>query len=177
LSILSPARKKQRFHAIFPSRRHLARRGVLLRDPFAKIPGKTRAATSQPQSPRPHRTPVQRAGAGAQGKGSLNSGAFHALTATITAKGCPMQLSSTFCRMQETHQRDRAANATLENVRAVADRAASAWRIEAHAAERRETSREQTRLIAQMLALQNEREPSDEDRLLSENPDRGFENS
>jgi len=37
-----------------------------------------------------------------------------------------MQLSSTFCRMQETHQRDRAANATLENVRAVADRAASA---------------------------------------------------
>ena len=88
-----------------------------------------------------------------------------------------MQLSSTFCRMQETRQRDRAANATLENVRAVADRAASAWRIEAHAAELRETSREQTRLIAQMVALQNEREPSDEDRLLSENPDRGFENS
>jgi hypothetical protein len=28
LSILSPARKKQRFHAIFPSRRHLARRAA-----------------------------------------------------------------------------------------------------------------------------------------------------
>lgn len=88
-----------------------------------------------------------------------------------------MELSSTFCRMQETIQRDRAANAILENIRLVAEKAAKAWGAVALAAEQREARRERTRIIADMAALQNEPVPSEEDRLLSENPDRGFENT
>ena len=87
-----------------------------------------------------------------------------------------MELSSTFCRMQETVQRDRAANAILENIRAVAEKAAKAWSAVALAAEQREARRERTRIIADMAALQNESAPGEEDRLLSENPGRGFEN-
>jgi hypothetical protein len=87
-----------------------------------------------------------------------------------------MELSSTFCRMQETVQRDRAANAVLENIRIVAEKAAKAWSVEALSAERREARRERTRIIADMAALQNEPAPSEEDGLLSENPDRGVEN-
>ena len=86
-----------------------------------------------------------------------------------------MELSSTFCRMQENIQRDRAINAVLENIRRVAEKAANAWSTVALAAEQREARRERTRIIADMAALQNERLPSEEDRLLSENPDRGFE--
>jgi len=88
-----------------------------------------------------------------------------------------MELSSTFCRMQETIQRDRAANAILENIRLVAEKAAKAWGAVALAAEQREARRERTHIIADMAALQNEPVPSEEDRLLSENPDRGFENT
>lgn len=88
-----------------------------------------------------------------------------------------MELSSTFCRMQETIQRDRAANAILENIRLVAEKATKAWGAVALAAEQREARRERTRIIADMAALQNEPVPSEEDRLLSENPDRGFENT
>ncbi|WP_420144584.1 hypothetical protein [Sphingobium sp.] len=86
-----------------------------------------------------------------------------------------MELSSTFCRMQENVQRDRATNAVLENIRRVAEKAANAWGAVALAAKQREACRERTRIIADMAALQNERIPSEEDRLLSENPDRGFE--
>jgi hypothetical protein len=88
-----------------------------------------------------------------------------------------MELSSTFCRMQETIQRDRAANAILENIRLVAEKATKAWGAVALAAEQREARRERTHIIADMAALQNEPVPSEEDRLLSENPDRGFENT
>ncbi len=87
-----------------------------------------------------------------------------------------MELSSTFCRMQETIQRERAANAILENIRLVAEKAAKAWSAVALSAEQREARRERTRIIADMAALQNEPAPSEEGRLLSENPDRGFEN-
>lgn len=87
-----------------------------------------------------------------------------------------MELSSTFCRMQEAVQRDRAANAILENIRAVAEKAAKAWGAVALAAEQREARRERTRIIADMAGLQSEPAPGEEDRLLSENPDRGFEN-
>lgn len=87
-----------------------------------------------------------------------------------------MELSSTFCRMQETVQRDRAANAILENIRLVAEKAAKAWGTVALAAEQREARRERTRIIADMAALQHEPATSEEERLLSENPDRGFEN-
>lgn len=85
-----------------------------------------------------------------------------------------MELSSTLCRVQEAYQRDRATNAILENVRAVAGKAAKAWRLEALAAERREAGHERMRIIAEMAALRNERLTQEEDRLLSENPDRGF---
>ena len=88
-----------------------------------------------------------------------------------------MELSSTFCRMQETIQRDRAANAILENIRLVAEKATKAWGAVALAAEQREARRERTHIIADMAALQSEPVPSEEDRLLSENPDRGFENT
>jgi len=87
-----------------------------------------------------------------------------------------MELSSTFCRMQETVQRDRAANAILGNIRLVAEKAAKAWSAVALLAEQREARRERTRIIADMAALQNEPVPDEEDRSLSENPDRGFEN-
>lgn len=87
-----------------------------------------------------------------------------------------MELSSTFCRVQETNQRDRAANAMLENIRVIAARAATAWGVEALSAERREARRARTRIIADMAALQIDRIPSEEDGLLSKNPDRGFEN-
>jgi len=87
-----------------------------------------------------------------------------------------MELSSTFCRMQETVQHDRAANAILENIRVVAEKAAKAWGAVALSAEQREARRERTRIIADIVALQNEPAPSEEDRLLSENPDRGFQN-
>ena len=87
-----------------------------------------------------------------------------------------MELSSTFCRMQETVQRDRAASAILGNIRLVAEKAAKAWSAVAFLAEQREARRERTRIIADMAALQNEPVPDEEDRSLSENPDRGFEN-
>lgn len=87
-----------------------------------------------------------------------------------------MELSSTFCRMQETIQRDRAANAILGNIRLVAEKAAKAWSAVALLAEQREARRERTRIIADIAALQNEPVADEEDRSLSENPDRGFEN-
>ncbi|MGB3803715.1 MAG: hypothetical protein WA935_06770 [Sphingopyxis granuli] len=87
-----------------------------------------------------------------------------------------MELSSTFCRMQETVQRDRAANAILGNIRLVAEKAAKAWSAVALLAEQREARRERTRIIADIAALQNEPVADEEDRSLSENPDRGFEN-
>ena len=87
-----------------------------------------------------------------------------------------MELSSTFCRVQEAHQRDRAVNAMLENVRIIAGTAAKAWGVEALAAECREARRARTRIIADMAALQKERSLEEEDRLFSENPDRGCAN-
>lgn len=87
-----------------------------------------------------------------------------------------MELTSTFCRMQESVQRDRAANAILGNIRLVAEKAAKAWSAVALLAEQREVRRERTRIIAGMAALQHEPVPDEEDRSLSENPDRGFEN-
>jgi len=88
-----------------------------------------------------------------------------------------MELSSTFCRLQETVQRDRAANAILENIRIVAEKAAKAWGVVALSAEQRESRRERSRIIADMAALQNESAPGEDGRLLSENPDRGLESA
>ena len=49
-----------------------------------------------------------------------------------------MLISSALCRAQEAAQRERAEQATLENVRASATRAADAWRKEAASAQSRE---------------------------------------
>lgn len=38
-----------------------------------------------------------------------------------------MELSSNFCRIEEHVQRDRAANAALEHIRLVAEKATKAW--------------------------------------------------
>lgn len=59
-----------------------------------------------------------------------------------------MYPSASLCREQESLQRDRAASSSLQNVRIVAERAASAWCIEALAAEKREARHERTRSIA-----------------------------
>ena len=76
------------------------------------------------------------------------------------------------CREQEVLQLDRAANTALPKVRAVADRAAMAWRIEAGWAEKRER-REATQIRASAsgtdLAMDADQKAED----LSENPDRG----
>lgn len=87
-----------------------------------------------------------------------------------------MELSSTFCRVQETYQRDRATSAALENVHAIADKAAKAWGMMALGAERREARRERTRIIANMAALEDERSSDEEDQFFNENPDRGCAN-
>lgn len=89
-----------------------------------------------------------------------------------------MYLSSTLCRAQEAHHVDRAAAAQLDNVRAIATKAALAWGQEALSAERREARHSQAQRVTALAAL-DKREAREEreerDRLFSENPDRGFE--
>lgn len=72
-----------------------------------------------------------------------------------------MELTSIMCRAQETAQRTRAASAPLENVRIVAERAATAWAQEAIEAERRESRRARTRAIAESAALEKQRSDND----------------
>jgi hypothetical protein len=82
-----------------------------------------------------------------------------------------MQISSTFCRAQETRQRALAAGATLVNVRGISTLAADAWAKEARAAEKREQRKARVHPIhvaTLRLVL-----PSQDDRSFSENPDRG----
>lgn len=86
-----------------------------------------------------------------------------------------MYPSSSLCRAQEAHQRDRAAGALLENVRAIATKASLAWGLEAVAAERREARNYKVRTLAHLAMLQKQGNRDARDRLLSENPDRGFE--
>lgn len=76
-----------------------------------------------------------------------------------------MQPTSLHCRIQQAIQLSRAADATLGNVRSVAERAAAAWGIEAGLADSRE------RRYANRVRIRDEREQAD--LLLSENPDRG----
>jgi hypothetical protein len=84
-----------------------------------------------------------------------------------------MKLSSVLCRSQEGLQRERARNASLANVRIVAERAATAWAREAVGAEQREARDIRSLAIAEILAVKNQRS-CDDDRSSSENPDRGF---
>lgn len=60
-----------------------------------------------------------------------------------------MYPSAALCRAQEAVQRERAANATLENVRLSAIKAADAWAFEALRAQEREQRHEEARAIAQ----------------------------
>ena len=72
------------------------------------------------------------------------------------------------CRAQEARQRTLAADAALANVKGVAMLGAAAWAKDAITAERREqrrARRDQELLYAPPLL---------EDRMFSENPDRGF---
>ncbi|MES2496558.1 MAG: hypothetical protein V4618_10605 [Pseudomonadota bacterium] len=57
-----------------------------------------------------------------------------------------MYPSATLCRAQEAIHLDRANGSALENVRAIAVKAAKAWGIEALAAEAREARGESVRL-------------------------------
>lgn len=84
-----------------------------------------------------------------------------------------MTQTAAFCRTQEALQLDRAALATLENVRMIASRAAAAWGREALLADRRETKRGQASALPAAASLSEEVE----DRLFSENPDRGHAES
>jgi hypothetical protein len=84
-----------------------------------------------------------------------------------------MELTSRLCRAQETAQLERAASTSLENVRIIAERAASAWRQAAIEAEHRETRRTRARAIAEMTSLQKQRS-NEQDLMCSENPDRGL---
>ena len=65
-----------------------------------------------------------------------------------------MYPSSTLCRTQESFHRERAAAATLDNVRAISEGAAAAWGLEAVAAEKREARGKRTREIAAALAAE-----------------------
>jgi hypothetical protein len=81
-----------------------------------------------------------------------------------------MYPSVTICRTQEAIHLDRARSATLENVRAVAAKAAKAWGMEALAAEQREVRSERVRL--HRLAHAPLDSPAAD--YFSENPDRGL---
>ncbi|MCE7796202.1 hypothetical protein LWE61_06450 [Sphingobium sufflavum] len=52
-----------------------------------------------------------------------------------------MQLSSEFCGLQEKAHLEKAARATLPNVRDIAEKAALVWRAEAELARKREGRR------------------------------------
>ena len=59
-----------------------------------------------------------------------------------------MTLSAVLCRAQEAHYREKAVNAPLDNVRAVARQAELAWGQEAAAAETREERHRRARVAA-----------------------------
>lgn len=86
-----------------------------------------------------------------------------------------MYPSSTLCRAQEEFHRARAVSATLENVRSLAETAATAWGQEAVAAERREARSLRTRELAETLAAQKLAAAEARERGPGETPDRGFE--
>jgi hypothetical protein len=80
-----------------------------------------------------------------------------------------MAHSAAFCRRQEALQRVRATAESLQQVKAIAMRAANAWALEAQTAERRESKLG----MDSALPLAGSVSEQEEDRQLSENPDRG----
>ena len=91
-------------------------------------------------------------------------------------KDQPMYPSSILCRAQETLQRSRAAATPLANIRAVAEKAAAAWHLEAIEAEKREKRQNLTRITALALVDAKRERHAQREREFSENPDRGFAN-
>jgi len=77
-----------------------------------------------------------------------------------------MYPSATLCQAQQAVQLRRAADATLDNVRSIAEKAAAAWGIEAKIAADRERRHAKTQEVRLAKA--------ETDRAFSENPDRGF---
>jgi len=88
-----------------------------------------------------------------------------------------MYPSSALCLAQEAFQRSRATNAPLANIRMIAEKAATAWHEESLIAARREQRQDQTRRIATYLLEEKRQSRERKDRLISENPDRGFATS
>jgi len=81
-----------------------------------------------------------------------------------------MLISSALCFAQEAHQRQRATDNAFANVRAIAAKAATAWRIEGVAAE----AREQRQLRVRAFKVSSAAGEALTALSLSENPDRGF---
>ncbi len=87
-----------------------------------------------------------------------------------------MALSAALCRAQEREQLERAAGATLKNVRVIAERAAKAWAVEAalmEKVERKKADLAQARLAGEAAAAEADSEEAHVT-WLSENPDRGL---
>jgi hypothetical protein len=80
--------------------------------------------------------------------------------------------TSAFCRAQEALQLDRAAGATLENVRAIASKAAIAWGREAELAEQREVKQGRSSSSTSTLPEAASISEEDEDDAFEENRDR-----
>src|SRR3546814_19529385 len=94
----------------------------------------------------------------------------HALL--LCSQGYNMPISSVLCRTQEALQRERAAGASLDNVRTQAIRAATAWGREAALAERLEQNRAASRSGAKTVVRTiHVRDEQSEFRILYENPD------
>ena len=85
-----------------------------------------------------------------------------------------MQPSADLCRIQEAFERRRAANAPLDNVRLIAEKAAAAWHAEALFAAGREQRQAQQRLVLADELDKKRPSPEQLDRAFSENPDRGY---
>jgi hypothetical protein len=84
-----------------------------------------------------------------------------------------MYPSAELCRAQEILQRERAASATLDNVRAIAEAAADAWAVEALRAEEREQRYDQTRLAARARTSEKQKLRARKEELAGAPPDRG----
>jgi len=62
--------------------------------------------------------------------------------------------SASLCRSQQAYHLKRARDADLDNVRAIAGKAAIAWQKEAEVAEDREARRVKTREVADRMVLE-----------------------
>ena len=82
-----------------------------------------------------------------------------------------MAQTSAFCRAQEALQLDRAAGAALENVRAIASKAAIAWGREAELAEQREVKQGRSSSTSTLPEAASTSE-EDEDEAFDEEADR-----